>query len=226
MSQNFFFAGAFAALVLASGAQAADLPRRGAAPPPAPLAAAPQAKNWTGFYAGVNGGVAFDGFTKGGKRLFKEDTGGLIGGTAGYNYQVNQFVVGVEGDLDYSSLNGKRAPFPGARTKATVNSLGTVRARVGFAADKALVYATGGYAGGNVKSSINDTANGIAGSDEDWRNGYVVGGGIEYAFTNNISAKAEYNYSSLEEKSSFSGVDAVRSGVNISTVKTGLNYHF
>ena len=221
-----FAFGGLALALAAGGALAADLPGRRAAPAPVSVLSPVPVYNWTGFYAGVNGGADFATYTSRGRSVFKRGTGGLIGGTLGYNYQVNQFVVGVEGDFDYSGIGNKRTLANGATTKATVSSLATVRARAGFAADRALVYVTGGYAGGNVKASINDPANAIFASRSDFRSGYVLGAGIEYAFTNNISAKAEYDYISLGKKTVFPGADATSFGANVSVIKAGLNYKF
>lgn len=224
--KNFAFAAALAGVSLVGAAQAADLPRRAAAPAPAPVYA-PQTYNWTGAYAGVNGGVDFGSYTKGGKQRFKKGTGGVVGATVGYNYQVApNVVVGAEADFDGSSINEKRNPAPGVNTKASIKSLASVRGRVGYAADRALVYATAGYAGGDVKTSLTDAPNNYSGSKDSWHNGYVVGGGIEYAFTNQISGKAEYTYTALESKNAFAGADKTKYGADVSQVKAGVNYHF
>lgn len=218
-------AAAFAILALAPSAFAADLPGRRQAPTPY-LAPAP-AFTWTGFYAGVNGGYGFGDFTKGGKTFLGKVDGGLFGVTAGYNQQYNQFVVGVEGDLDYSSLSNTKTPFVGVATRSRLSSLTTLRGRLGFAADRALVFVTGGYAGGQVKASIVDTRpGGITGSRSNFRSGYALGAGIEYAFTNNISAKAEYLYTSLSGKNYFTGIDRFNTGLHVSTIRAGLNYRF
>ena len=222
---KFAFGGAvFAVLAGASGALAADLPGRRAAPAPQSFLAPTPVYNWTGFYAGVNGGADFVSHTK---RAFGRGTGALVGGTVGYNYQVNQFVAGLEGDWDYSSARNTRTPAPGVTTKSRLSSIATVRGRLGYAADRALVYVTGGYAGGEVKHSIIDVPKGIVASKSNFRSGYALGGGIEYAFTNNISAKAEYIYASLGKKTAFSGTaDATNSATRVSMVRMGLNYKF
>ena len=223
----FAFGGAVLAVVAgASGALAADLPGRRAAPAPQSFLAPTPVYNWTGFYAGVNGGVDFASFGKG-RGFFGKSTGGLIGGTAGYNYQVNQFVAGVEGDWDYSSASKRRTPLPGVTTTAKISSIATARVRLGYAADRALVYVTGGYAGAQIKNSIADPARGIFASQGNFRNGYALGGGIEYAFTNNISAKAEYIYTAFQKKTVAPGtVDVASSSPSASIIRAGLNYKF
>ena len=83
--------------------------------------------------------------------------------------------------------------------------------------DRALLYVTGGYAGAETNVNIAGF-----GSQSDWRNGGVIGAGLEYAFTNNISAKAEYLYAPLESKT----YDGVKSNTDLSLVRAGLNYKF
>ena len=197
---------------VASSAMAADLPTRKA--PPAPMSYAPPAYSWTGFYVGVNGGW---GGTSGGGNL-GSPTGGLVGGTVGYNYQIGQFVAGLEGDWDWadinkSGVNGVVGPY---RNK--VDELVTARARAGYAIDRALLFVTAGYAGAEDKVSI---PSGV--SSTDWRSGGAIGGGVEYAFTNNISAKVEYIYAPLQNKTYAIGA---KSNLDLSLVRAGLNYKF
>ncbi len=204
------FAGALATLV-AGAACAADLPRRSMSP--APYFAA-KSFSWTGVYAGLNAGYDFGTTSNSAKGVIGSVRGGSLGGTVGYNQQIQNFVIGAEGDLAAANVQGSTGS-----NSAKVNSIGTLRARAGFAADRALVYATGGYAGGQTK-----VTNGTDGSK--WLNGYAIGGGLEYAFTNNISAKAEYLYTDLQPKNYglTSGVNSA--GVKVNQVRTGVNYKF
>ena len=204
------FAGALATLV-AGAACAADLPRRSMSP--APYFAA-KSFSWTGVYAGLNAGYDFGNTSNSAKGVIGSVRGGSLGGTVGYNQQIQNFVIGAEGDLAAANVQGSTGS-----NSAKVNSIGTLRARAGFAADRALVYATGGYAGGQTK-----VTNGTAGSK--WLNGYAIGGGLEYAFTDNISAKAEYLYTDLQPKN-YGGLTGVNSaGVKVNQVRTGVNYKF
>ena len=211
---------------VATSAFAADLPARKSAPAPAPIPyAAPF--SWTGFYVGVNGGFGAGSFRGFGNTEFGDPSGGFVGGTAGYNYQIGQFVIGAEATLDWADLSKSQSFADGSTSKATVDSLGNVLARAGFAADRALFYVAGGYAGGQVHANFFDAPLATSFSNSSWQNGYSVGGGIEYAFTNNISLKAEYLFTQLSDKTYFGGSpDAVKTGLNINTVKTGLNYRF
>jgi len=200
---------------VASSAMAADLPTRKA--PPAPqVYSAPPVFSWTGFYVGVNGGW---GGGTGGKD-FGNVSGGLVGGTVGYNYQIGQFVVGLEGDWDWADLT-KSGTNNFGYYKNKADDLVTVRARAGYAIDRALLYVTGGYAGVDDKISLPGSY-----SSSEWRNGGVIGAGLEYAFTNNISAKAEYLYAPVGSKSYWDGSNYGKSDLNLSLVRVGLNYKF
>jgi outer membrane immunogenic protein len=203
---------------VASSAMAADLPSRKAPPAPAPYYA-PPVFSWTGFYVGVNGG--WGGASGGGS--FGSPTGGLVGGTVGYNYQIGQFVAGLEGDWDWADLTKSgvlgAGAFAGDPYSNKIDSMVTARARVGVAMDRALLYVTGGYAG--VEDKVTSPLAGI--SSTDWRSGGAIGAGIEYAFTNNISAKAEYINAPFASKSYAPGY---KSNLDLNIVRAGLNYKF
>lgn len=218
------------ALVMISGAAlAADLPRRSEAPPPpAPIFTQQPAFTWTGFYAGISGGGAFGRLGRG-SNDFGSANGGLVGGTVGYNYQVNNmFVVGLEGDMSWAGMTGNHT-LPGPIfMRAKMNSFATVRARAGVVAfDRTLLYITGGYAGGNINSTITDTTVPAAYSANSWRNGWVIGGGVEYAINRNISAKAEYLYTQVGSNNNGGTLPTVsNAGYRGSIIRAGLNYRF
>ena len=131
-------------------------------------------------------------------------TGWLAGGQVGYNLQVNHAVLGFEGDADW--VNGSAARslvFPGPNPTAgdtlsnatQANFLATLRPRLGAAFDHSLLYITGGLAVGTVKTTDSMTTFGgtvlESTSATATRIGWVAGGGFEYAFTDNWSAKVE-----------------------------------
>jgi len=186
-----------ALLGLTAGAMAADLPSRRA---PAPIVAAVPVFTWTGFYVGVNAGYGWnsdDEVTIDGVTFELDNEGGFVGGAqVGYNYQIGSFVVGLEGDIQY-------ADFGGDDDFSSSDWFGTARARAGVAFDRALVYATGGFA-------FADDAN-----------GWTVGGGVEYAFTNNLSAKVEGLYVNLDTDTPVGSYDA-----EFGVVRAGLNFRF
>jgi outer membrane immunogenic protein len=251
-------------IVAAGAASAADLPRRTA--PAAPYAAMP-VFTWTGFYIGLNAGynwsdnkstvtfnpsAAIPAATGVALLPGRFNTGGdgfIGGGQIGYNYQMGQFVVGLEADISFLD-NKKNASFVSplvgnfvgvSSAQSELEYLGTVRGRLGFAFDRALVYATGGLAYGEIKSNTAFTVNNgtlnWAGSKSDTRTGYAVGGGIEYAFTNNLSAKVEYLYYDLGKYSyranpvnpaalATGASYDIRQETKGSIVRAGLNYRF
>jgi outer membrane immunogenic protein len=203
-----------ALFVFAGAASAADLPVRAA--PPAPIIAAVPVFTWTGFYVGVNAGYGWnanDSITVGGVTFDLDDEGGFVGGAqAGYNYQIGSFVVGLEGDIQYADFGGDdRFDFDGDGILDddfnTSDWFGTVRARAGVAFDRALIYATGGFA-------FADNAT-----------GWTVGGGLEYAFTNNLSAKIEGLYVNLDQDDNFPGLD-LDNDAEFGVVRAGLNFRF
>lgn len=128
------------------------------------------------------------------------------GGEIGCNYQTGSFVFGLEGDINGSGLRNSTTPvFPATaggflgRTETETQSMSwysTVRGRAGFTVwDRGLVYVTGGLAIANFNSSFNvnfTNTDSFAGSASTTRAGWVIGGGYEWALTNNWSVKAEY----------------------------------
>ncbi len=206
------------ALVAATSASAADLPRRGA-----PSYVAPPMFTWTGFYLGLNAGAAWGSFTKSARDV-NSHTGFTGGFTAGYNHQFGNMVVGVEGDYNLAGVRGRGLVVPGpAFVRGEMTSFGTIRGRLGMAFDRALVYGTAGYAFGNTKLD-----SGLF-TRETTQHGYAIGGGLEYAFTNNVSAKAEYLYVPLDSKNAAAAVGVLpgaKAGFNANILRAGVNYRF
>jgi outer membrane immunogenic protein len=262
--------------LLASQASAADLNRPAyvykAVPPPVPVF------TWTGFYVGGNAGYAWSDAstfpltgTQGipppagvgilsaqnlGIYPFTSSVGqnGAIGGfQAGYNWQFNWLVTGIEADFDFASQRGS-SNFAGSTTvfsdaasiSRSLDDLGTLRARIGFAADRTLFYATGGLAYGLSKlgysAAISNPPNNAglgSNATSTWQAGWTVGGGIEYALWDHWSVKAEYLYYDLGTQSTtivgvpapggtlfnnWTATTTVRNNGNI--VRAGLNYKF
>ena len=118
-------------------------------PAPAPVAELPVA-SWAGPYAGVNIGYGFSGRVEEPGNTINTD--GFLGGAfVGYNYQMGQFVLGLEADIQGADL-GSGSSIYGVGVKT--DYFGTVRARAGVAFDRFMPYITGGWAYGNVKTSI------------------------------------------------------------------------
>jgi outer membrane immunogenic protein len=105
----------------------------------------------------------------------------------------------------------------------------TERARLGYSVDRALFFVTGGYAGIDTHGTFSDSF-GNFGSQNRWQNGGVVGAGVEYAFTNNISLKGEYLYMPTFSETYFAGQgvpgDTTKTGLGMSMFRAGINYKF
>jgi outer membrane immunogenic protein len=221
---------------------AADLP---APPPPpqAPAAYVPVAApiyNWGGIYFGINGGYGFGQSAwspTGGVGTGNFDVnGGLVGGTLGFNFQTGPWVFGVEGDIDWSDIQGSTTNTTVCGFTCTFQTqndwLGTVRGRVGYAFDRVLVYATGGGAYGDIKANLSSVAGGFAISTTSTEFGWTAGGGVEFAITQNFTAKVEYLFVDLSNGSLSCTVAtcgatlAIPVSFDASLVRAGLNYKF
>ncbi len=210
-------------LAVAPAARAADIPRPVHKSAPSPVAAI---HNWTGFYAGINGGSGFDTSNWAVNAVTIRSRGALIGGTVGYNHQLGRMVHGIETDLDWA--NAKGAAPCGAFSCETKNTwLGTIRARTGYAFDRWLPYVTFGLAYGNIEASSTDPT--MPGASKT-RIGWVAGGGLEYAFARNWSAKFEYLYLCLGRVDQGDPCTTSLLANNISlkesVVRAGVNYKF
>jgi outer membrane immunogenic protein len=221
---------ALTALAAAFPSFAADLPPNSA--PPNSYYSSTPVFNWTGLYAGVNGGYGSGSFLGGGTTRFGGADAGVLGATAGYNYQVNQFVVGVESDLDWTSFESSKTYLPGPISEnAKLDDLWTMRGRVGYAMDNVLLFATGGYAGGMIRTSLTDSTSPVPLGGPTYRsdyysNGFAIGGGLEYALSSAISIKAEYLYTSLDRQTIFGGAHLTTAALNESLVRGGVDFHF
>ena len=202
-------------LVAAGAASAADLPSR-KGPVVAPVYV--PAFTWTGFYVGANAGYGWGNVNANGWANVGDLDGFVGGGQIGYNYQMGPFVIGAEADIQGADLTSGNN-LGGVRVKTEY--FGTVRARVGVAFDRFMPYITGGWAYGNVKTSIPTLA---FSSDRSHTGGWTVGGGVEYAFTNNLIGGVEYLYVDLGEKN-IAGA-GTKVGTDFSVVRARLSYKF
>lgn len=251
----------------ASIASAADLPRK--APAAAPIA--PPPFSWTGFYVGINGGGSWGTVESDVTSVALDPPIGLIGvqgfplsshgvngwtfgGTVGYNWQANPWLVlGIEGDFNWTNVEGTAPCLSGiggglafvcnTELKWTADLTG----RVGFAIDRALLYVKGGVVWAKSDYNFSSACLNLGGcppfainaSTSDTRFGGLFGVGIEYAFLPNWSAKLEYNFMDFgHEDETFSFVVPVgppggttvtaATSINqqIHVVKAGINYRF
>lgn len=205
---------------------AADMPIKGK---PRPYDAYSSGVNWTGFYLGVNGGYGYGdsrwdyGIGPAGRFGPFPVQGWMVGLTAGYNIMLSGFVVGVEGDYDWTEISGARACF-GLNCRTYNSWLATARGRIGLVMGRALPYFTGGAAFGNVKTQV-DTI----GSSTTTQTGWTIGGGLEVALNGGWSMKAEYLYVDLGEVNcgtACGGPPSPNADFVINVVRGGLNYKF
>jgi outer membrane immunogenic protein len=221
--------------------------------------------SWTGFYVGANAGYGWSDQSMSVtadspalQALFLDGTGvhsiadgakgPLVGGQAGYNWQVGHLVYGLEADFDYAHIDGNQniaVVIASPRTfqgEQKLDWLATLRGRLGFAVtDRALVYATGGLAVGRAQSSLNFTTDSgcavgicLMGSTSQTKAGWTIGGGLEYAISRNSSFKGEYLYYDIGHLSTIAvdprfppsfeieGDVAVRGNIG----RVGINYKF
>jgi outer membrane immunogenic protein len=188
--------------------------------------------SWTGFYIGANGGGAWGTtdwtYVVNGSGTANHNTsGGLAGGTAGYNWQfAPNWVIGIEGDFDWADIKGSTAcPNPAFSCQSKISDFATLRGRFGYAFDRFLVYGTGGAAWGNdqIQTALPGATFGTTGT----RTGYAAGAGVEWAFSGPWSAKVEYLHYDLG-----SATTTVDNGLLVSSrekgdlVRAGVNWKF
>ncbi len=247
--------------ILATSASAADLPSRKTAvlppPPPPPMwtgfygglnlgggfgAGGGNSNVWN--LDGMNGGVTNNIGGNGG-------SGGVIGGVQiGYNYQLNNItlgkigaVIGAEADFQGTSMGGGNGPYYGYLINNNNNVIsyvpgwvgsgvnipwfGTVRGRVGLTITPAImIYGTGGFAYADVQR------NGGWNRNSATQTGWTAGGGVEWMFMPNWSAKAEYLYTDVSGGNTNTwnnwgtNLNNVNNHTRWNTVRAGVNYHF
>ena len=234
--KNLMFAAA-GLLALVTSASAADMASPTYVKTAPTVTAMPLAYDWSGFFAGVNGGYAWSrtsvnsvpnssfvtdfpapsAFIIANQPRGLDRNGFTGGGQLGYNAQLGSIVYGVEADINYPDLRRSYAYGAGNIVSPAVTGslntdwLATFRARVGIVANNVLFYATGGAAVTEINYTNNTAVTGPATfntSVRDTRGGWTAGGGVEWGLSANWTAKAEYLYAD------FHGVGAVGNRVS------------
>lgn len=236
---------ALLALTFAGTASAADFPRHSPLPP-APVTQAPL---WTGLYVGghLGGGwaTAKSDFSTTGPAFGTADnhlTGFAGGLQLGYNWQSSHWVYGAETDFTFAKFDGSLstncpAALCGVAVAANYDQkmpwFGTVRGRIGYAQDGWLLYVTGGYAYTRLETDATATtgAGTATLSQQTFRNGWTVGGGIEVALMRHWSLKAEYLYMDFGSHTTtwaVPGLPALSDStkLDLNLVRVGVNYRF
>lgn len=233
------------AFLLGGAAKAADLPQRSPAPMPYPVA---QAYDWTGFYAGVHAGYtwgtdrtvefltangAFTGLQ------YRYTANSVLGGVhAGYLYQFNRFVLGLEIGADITRAKGGfidppnlPALNPGGSGHLTNTWRASVQAKVGYAMGRFMPYLTGGAVFADMKYRYSNGTTGVIEVTKSNRIAYTLGAGISYAINKNWRASLEYKHTDFGDffyasQVAFPGLLTGRQTPRFSTVKAKLSYRF
>lgn len=196
--------------------------------------AVPAPSRWNGFYIGGHFGYGGGSLGKNVNAIPNQavigppTVTGLVGGLqAGYNIQLpNNWVVGVEADATFPS------PSDVPRTKptffnTTLNAMGTLRGRLGYAFGPFLPYVTGGLSYGRSQLDILTPGGDLISDNHLWHVGWTAGAGIEMALNGPWSARLEYNYTDLGARTyRVGGVAFPSVRPQVQTVKFGLNYQF
>jgi outer membrane immunogenic protein len=218
--------------VLAAPSFAADLPFRAPAAPIGVL------YNWTGFYVGANVGYGWADASAsaafgGGSAGASETLNGVIGGgQIGYNWQVDNFVTGLEADIQGSGQEHTTdASILGIGLSETdrLTYFGTIRGRLGWAINRWMPYITGGWGYGQIKSDL--SINGVGTfSTSNSHSAWVLGGGVEAALIGNWTGKIEYLYLDTGDiDNSFdTGIGTLNTTTRVkdNIIRAGLNYRF
>lgn len=208
-----------AALLLVPLAQAADA----AAPdiaPIAPIEGSAPIYIWSGPYAGAFVGYSAQDFDQSSGASFDGD--GIVGGVfGGYNWQNGRIVYGVEADIGASGVEASgfdRAA--GLPLDTETNVFGSLRGRVGVAADPFMVFATAGAA-------VSDQTLNLGPAEaSNTHIGYTVGAGVEAKITETIDTRLEYRYSDYGSKTYDFGTTSISSGFDEHSIRAGIGLRF
>jgi len=213
-----------AAAGLALGAQSASAADLGRPVYKAPAPAVVAAYNWSGFYIGGHLGGAWSseeatdifGFTG------STDPDGFIGGVqAGYNWQADRWVFGIEGDWSWSGADGSTT-VAGVPFSADHGWYATLTGRLGYAWDNWMWYVKGGAAWNDAEYTLAGF-----GTVSDTRVGWTLGTGVEWALAPQWSAKLEYNYLDFgKDTFNFGAFGPVDVDTQVHLIKAGINYRF
>jgi outer membrane immunogenic protein len=197
----------------------------------------PPPVTWRGFYLGGNIGGAWASSSLSDNQTtisFDRDTNGFIGGVqVGYNYQIGNLVLGVEWDFDWTSIDAAGTiTVPGVigplHATADIEWISTLAGRIGLALDRTLVFIKVGGGWVRNEASITQLTTGASVSASNTTGVWVVGGGFEYALAPNWTAKFEYDFVGLSDRTlpGFVGTRAFELERDVQQVKVGLNFKF
>ncbi|MBI1619887.1 outer membrane protein [Aquamicrobium zhengzhouense] len=173
--------------------------------------------DWTGVYVGIQGGYVWTTLTDP-LDVDEDFDGGTLGALVGANWQNGNIVFGVEGDINYT-WNENDYLFGNTAVEVGTDWSGSLRARLGYAMDRTLLYATGGLALANGYVNVVGV-----GEESETLTGWTIGAGIEHAFTDTWTARLEYRYSDYGSDDFGLGVGDF--DVSDHTVRVGMSYKF
>lgn len=238
--KKFLLAGA-AIAALATGAQAADL---GSARAPIAAVVAAPVFNWSGVFIGAQIGYgwgntavsAFNGVTYNPLNSGSYNINGVTGGVhLGYNWQINNIVLGLVTDIEAAGIRGSAtAPLGNMDYRTRLNWQGSTRARLGVAVDRVHLYATGGLAYAGIDYQAFNAAAPVGVGSNSTRLGWTLGVGAEYAITPNWVASLEYRYTDFGRRnvnyafpgSAVTNIDSAQFKTTTHTVRVGVSYLF
>ncbi|MBI1213443.1 MAG: outer membrane beta-barrel protein [Alphaproteobacteria bacterium] len=198
---------------------------------------------WQGFYVGAVGGYGdFDLDVANPTTPDQSLEGGLLGATAGFNFQSNNLVFGIEADWSAANIFTMVRDGNYLTEDSTINSLGTLRARLGLASGSWLPFVSGGFIWDEVEGGIICPAGAAFGvcaitgpfnvRSTETHTGWTVGGGVEYMMAASWSAKVEYLYADFDKASYTGTVPVLGTATSDETqtmnslVRFGVNYRF
>lgn len=214
-------------------------------------AAAADNYNWSGLYLGAHGGYSWADIDYPGAAPAPSGPprpsleGGLVGGQLGYNFQTSNLVIGAEVDFSFSGSESTERDGNYLTQSYKIDSLGSIRGRLGYAFGSFLPFVTAGWAWGDT--SFNQTcpdgaqfghcrpaaAGQYSKTVSENVNGWVYGAGVETLIATNWSLRAEYLRYDFEEQSYDLGSSANGTVLGSKTldhevdvVRVGVNYKF
>jgi outer membrane immunogenic protein len=116
------------------------------------------------------------------------------------NWQMNAIVFSIEADINFSNIDGTFTFANDDEFTTDVQLNGSLRGRLGYVFDRALVYATGGLAIADVEQGALNFERLTRENDNETYFGFTVGGGFQYAFSDALSGRIEYRYTNLGEE--------------------------
>jgi outer membrane immunogenic protein len=212
-------------------ADAADLGSRPVYKAPPPVAAPMPVFTWTGFYIGGHFGYLWGDVDVAHVDNIAPVTGGptngVVGGIlGGGNWQIGPVVLGAEADFGWSNAHGKGVAQLSSSEdfEYRINSTGHVRGRIGYAFGGTLVYVAGGLA--VARAHVQETEPTFNAAPGGTYPGGSIGGGVEQAFTRQISGRIEYLYDDFGDKTYTIGDDTYRVHVTGQTVRGAVVFRF